>query len=183
VWSCPHPLVARAESVAAATARLRRVGSPMPFPPRTRPQICPPWACGPFPPLLQPRTAASSLESGYPHRQPPQGPHCKALYLSMALSAKKGYICDFQNISRDLIVVSFLNSEWCFADSCKIRKKFRKIRKMQTHFFAFLVKKPTTFFWKQLWGKAPQQHNILIREEEPANLQRTSKEGGREEDT
>jgi hypothetical protein len=34
-----------------------------------------------------------------------------------------------------------------------------------------------------LWGKAPQQHKILIRDEEPANLQRTSEEGGREEDT
>jgi hypothetical protein len=34
------------------------------------------------------------------------------------------------------------------------------------------------FFLKQLWGKAPPATNILIKGEEPTNLQRASKEAG-----
>jgi hypothetical protein len=32
------------------------------------------------------------------------------------------------------------------------------------------------FFWNELWGKAPQQQNILIKEGDPTDLQSTSKE-------
>jgi hypothetical protein len=32
------------------------------------------------------------------------------------------------------------------------------------------------FFWKELWGIAPQQQNILIKEGDPTNLQSTSEE-------
>jgi hypothetical protein len=37
----------------------------------------------------------------------------------------------------------------------------------------------TLFFLKATVGQSPQQHNILIKEEEPANLQSTSKERGK----
>jgi hypothetical protein len=140
----PQPRRKRAHSDRRRPMPSRELANIIPAPfPTSNQRVVSPWS----PPRPFPGHPRRRLAGFWPEPPPvgARGPNCEVSILSEGLSADQGHICKIPNLSRDPGANIISNSTWVLLILVNCVENRRKFRKMQTQFFGFAVKNPTTF--------------------------------------